>query len=170
MSRSRILLFVVGLLLAWLMFRSSSPLVGKPAPDFTLPVAMGEGAKTGDRMRLSDLRDQVVVLDFWASWCGPCRASVPTLSRVAEHYKGKGARVIGINSEAIGPGMMAFLETSWGFRYPTLGDGALEAAQAYGVRAYPTLVVIDREGVVRSVHSGSESESALRSEIDSLLE
>jgi thiol-disulfide isomerase/thioredoxin len=172
-SRQRLfLLFLSGLVLAWLWMRRApggSPLLGKAAPDFTLRVAMGEGRETGDRIRLSDLRNEVVLLDFWASWCNPCRTSTPTLSRVSEHYAGRGVRVLGINSEAIGPGRFAFLETSWGFRYPTLSDGALEAAAAYKVRVYPTLVVIDRGGIVRFVHQGPESESLLRSEIDSLI-
>ncbi len=175
MTRRRLVLGAIAgsVLLAWglALFRpmlSGSPLLGQPAPDFTLPVAMGEGAKNADRVRLSDLRGQVVVLDFWASWCGPCRASVPVLSRVAEHYAGRGAQVFGINSEPIGPGLFAFLETSWGFRYPTLADGAVEAASAYGVHAYPTLVIIDPAGIVRFVHQGAKSESALRSEIDSI--
>jgi len=162
-------------LVAWAvaLFRpllAGSPLVDEAAPDFTLRVAMGEGSQNGDRIRLSDLRGEVVVLDFWASWCGPCRASTPTLSRVAKHYAGKGARVIGINSESLGPGMMAFIQTSWGFAYPVLADTALEAQVAYGVNAFPTLFILDRQGIVRFAHQGAASESRLRSEIDSLIQ
>ena len=175
-SRRRVVLVTVTALalVAWLAallrpLLAGSPLVGGPAPDFTLPITMGEGAQTKDRLRLSDLRGEVVVLYFCASWCGPCRESVPTLSRVAKHYQGRGARVLGINSEALGPGLLALLERSWGFAYASLSDGALEAAAAYDVHAYPTLFVIDRDGIVRFVHHGSESEPELRSEIDSLI-
>jgi len=146
-----------------------SPLTDAPAPDFTLGVVMGEGALSGDRVRLSDLRGEVVVLDFWASWCGPCRASVPALSRVAKHYAGKGARVIGINSESIPPAGMAMLERAWGFAYPTLADPALEARLAYGVNAFPTLFILDPQGIVRYVHAGAASEARMRSEIESII-
>ncbi len=162
------------LLVAWALalfkpLLASSPLVDEAAPDFTLKLAMGEGSQSGDRLRLSDLRGEVVVLDFWASWCGPCRESTPTLSRVAKHYAGKGARVIGINSESIGPGTMGFIEASWGFEYPVLADPALEAQVAYGVNAFPSLFILDRQGIVRFAHQGAASESRLRSEIDSLI-
>ncbi|HEX2678727.1 MAG TPA: TlpA disulfide reductase family protein, partial [Polyangiales bacterium] len=155
MSKDRLILaFVAFALIVGLFFRVrlSSDLVGKPAPDFTLPIAYQPDVApdaTPARMRLADLRGQVVLLDFWASWCTPCRVSIPELSEVAKKYRSRGVEVLGINSEPIEPARVQLAAQAWRFGYPALADGALEAAAAYQVSAYPTIFVIDRTGIVR---------------------
>ena len=146
-----------------------SPLEGRAAPDFSLPLGLGLGAQQEDRVRLSDLRGKVVVLDFWASWCGPCKHSVPLLNRASARFE-KQALVYGVNSESLSPAALAFVANSWGFRYPILRDEAREAQLAYGVEALPTVVIIDAVGIVRKVYRGEPTEAALTKQIANLIQ
>ena len=163
-------LLVVALFAALLFakFRNDGPLTGKPAPDFALPLVAGEGAEPGDRVRLSDLRGQFLVLDFWASWCGPCKHSVPILNDVAAMLADRGVRVYGINAEGMPAARVKHVATQWAMRYPVLHDPTAEAQLAYEVSALPTLVLVDREGVVRRTYAGSPSAAQLVAEIREL--
>jgi thiol-disulfide isomerase/thioredoxin len=148
---------------------SGDRLEGRPAPAFSLSLARGTGAEQGDRVRLGDLRGKVVVLDFWASWCGPCKHSVPLLNRISARFA-KQVVVYGINSESISPAWLTLVAGSWGFRYAILSDPELQTQVAYGVEALPTVVVIDREGIVRKVYHGEPTEAALTKKITSIIE
>jgi thiol-disulfide isomerase/thioredoxin len=131
-----------------------SGLVGQTAPELSLPVVTGEGAAQGDRVALSALRGQVVLLDFWASWCGPCRQSIPILNRIHERY-GERIEMYGVNVEDNLPlARVQAAHRSFGAVFPSLQDQATSAQGAYGVRNIPTLVLIDRAGVVRWVDVG----------------
>lgn len=158
-------LFVV-LLLSKL--KQESTLVGAAAPDFVLPLVAGEGAQAGDRVRLADLKGKFLVLDFWASWCGPCRESAPILSQVARELSGTGVQVYGINTESLPAAQVAAVASAWSLGYPVLQDMTAETQLAYDVSALPTLVLIDRAGVVRRVHAGSPSAAQLITEIRAL--
>jgi thiol-disulfide isomerase/thioredoxin len=169
LSASAVLLigaWAFGLLGTWF---GGSRLEGELAPDFTLPIVMGPRAQ-GERLRLSDLRGSVVVLDFWASWCGPCRHSVPMLSRVQAKFPTRKVRFVGINSESLDPRLFPMLERGWGFGYASVHDAAREAQVAYGVDAFPTIFVIDPAGQVTKVYAGTPTEQALTSRIENLLE
>lgn len=127
-----------------------SRLSGKPAPDFTLEVI--SGAEAGNRIQLSALRDHVVVLDFWASWCGPCRQQAPIIERVSQKFAAEGVRVLGVNtSDRIEPAQ-DYLQSA-GLSYPSVIDKTGEVSHAFGADALPTLVVIDKKGNVRSVQA-----------------
>lgn len=167
-----LLVIAIAVLGSKLVTVSSTQLDGEPAPDFALPVMAGSGAREGDRIDLSSLRGQVVLLDFWASWCLPCRESIPILNRLHERNTGRGVKVLGINVE---PGMdRATLEAahrSFGAGFPSLQDDrSSEIQRAYHVDQLPTLVVVDRDGIVRRVEVGVPNEESLQAEIDSLIE
>ncbi len=135
------------------------------APDFTLSTRAGAG---GQSLSLSDLKGRVVVLDFWASWCPPCRAAIPALEKIHRDYQSHGVAVIGINvSDNADPHeFMASMNAT----YTVLVDNGT-AARAYRVRGIPTLVVIDKSGKIRYRESGfgGATEGELRQAIDAAL-
>ncbi|MET0341176.1 MAG: TlpA disulfide reductase family protein [Polyangiales bacterium] len=155
-----------GLLL--LKLRADGPLVGDPAPDFSLPVTTTDATATPERVRLADQRGHPVVLDFWASWCTPCRHSVPILNQVAQQLEAEGVRVLGVNSEGYPPVRVADIAQSWGFAYPVLHDADAAAMVAYQVEALPTVLLIDREGIVRQRYAGAPSAATLIGEVRKL--
>ena len=133
-----------------------SPLSGKPAPDvtFTYVANAPEGAPT-----LASLKGHAVLLDFWATWCGPCQQTAPVVDRVAARYRDQGLAVVGVNtSDAEGNA------GPWAARhhltYPIAFDAG-EAARAYGVENLPTLVVIGKDGTIMAVHHGATSDAEL---------
>jgi thiol-disulfide isomerase/thioredoxin len=140
-------------------------LVGAIAPAFELPLLEGE------RIRLEDLRGKIVLLDFWATWCGPCIASLPKLNEIAQEYRGVNVQLIAVNIEqkpAEIKSMLGKLEIK-----PTVAldsDGAV--ARAYFAEAIPQTVIIDANGkIVRIVVGGGEAaEKQIRSTLDSLIQ
>ena len=119
------------------------------APDITLPVLVaGDGVgPVKSEVSLEDLRGKVVVLNFWASWCGPCATEAPVLEEVAEHYREKGEDVVilGVDVEDLRGDALDFVAKHQ-VTYPSLRDGEDKARQAYQVPALPETFVIDPEG------------------------
>jgi len=137
--------------------------VDRPAPDFELPV-VANGASSEARVKLSQLHDKVVILDFWATWCGPCGQQAPILDRIARKYEDE-VVVLGINvGEA--PQVAANYARSKGLSYPILIDPEGAAQQSYEATALPTVVVIDKKGNIATFNRGvvrqAELERALR--------
>ena len=160
---------VVVVLLAFLPragIGKTHPLVGKPAPDFTLDVV--HNGEPGARMALASLRGRPVVIDFWATWCGPCQLEAPILSRVAERYRDRGLVVLGVNTSDK-PGLAAPFAAKKSLRYPIVFDDGGHASDAYAVQSLPTLVIVGKDGTVRAVRSGLVDESALDTLIGSEL-
>ncbi|MEZ4307291.1 MAG: TlpA disulfide reductase family protein [Polyangiaceae bacterium] len=133
-------------------------MVGKPAPDFTLPVAAN--GDDGARMQLAELKGKPVVLDFWASTCGPCAVQAPILDRMARKYEGRGLVVLGVNVDDP-PTIAKEYARKKGLSYPILLDSGDQAARSYGVDRLPSLIIIDREGNVRSFMTGIVDEPSL---------
>ena len=129
-------------ILPMLLPRGSGPILGEPAPEFALPITFG--GEAGNRVRLSDLKGRVVLLDFWASWCAPCREQMPIVDRVARRYAYDEVVVLGINTAETQQEGRA-LAQSMGLNYPIAFDTG-EVALAYGATALPTLAVIDAAG------------------------
>jgi cytochrome c biogenesis protein CcmG/thiol:disulfide interchange protein DsbE len=138
--------------------RAKSGLLGKPAPDFLLPYASPD--RRGTTQRLSDLQGKVVVLDFWASWCAPCRAQTPVLERVARSIGSDKLLVLGIGTSDDRDSITRFLERK-PTSYASVYDDEGMASGAYRVQGLPTLVVIDSGGVVRASMTGVVSEREL---------
>ncbi len=146
-----------------------SRLTGNEAPALDLPIAAGEGAREGDRVSLAGLRGRVVVLDFWASWCQPCRRSIPILNALEAELAGQPVTFLGVNVEQFGPRRLQQVHTELGATFPTLQDLTGEVKARYGVSVLPTLVVLDGEGVVRHVGTGVPNADSLRATIRELI-
>jgi peroxiredoxin/outer membrane lipoprotein-sorting protein len=126
---------------------------GTMAQDFTLNTL--DGAK----IRLSDLRGKVVLLDFWATWCPPCRIELPNIEKLHQEYKEKGLVVLGIDDEDGGT-VKGFLKNHK-YSLPVLMDVKRAVHRMYGARAIPTVVVIDPDGVIKAYYVGERSEKDL---------
>jgi thiol-disulfide isomerase/thioredoxin len=136
-----------------------------PAPDFTLVTL------AGDSLRLSDLRGQVVLVNFWATWCPPCRAEMPAIEKVYRSFKPLGLEVLAVNladqdGQAAVSGFIQELGLT--FPIPLDLDGSVNAR--YTLRGLPSSFFIDRQGVIRSVVVGGPmSEALIQSKIEKLL-
>lgn len=135
-----------------------------PAPDFTLPV------RNGGTLALSELKGQVVMLNFWASWCGPCRQEMPLLDQMHKKYEALGFKLLGVNVEADTKDAERWL-TQTPVTFPILFDRENKVSQLYSVNAMPSTVFIDRKGNVRYLHRGYKAgdESEYLNQIRALL-
>ena len=138
--------------------------VGAPAPAFDLP------AVSGPNIKLSDYKGKVVLLDFWATWCPPCRASTPALVRLDEKYKGQAFTVIGISLDDDKDAVAPFLKKE-GVKHPVAYGAGSSVDEDYSVRAIPSFFILDRNGVVQKHYEGfyPGMDREWASAIDSLL-
>jgi cytochrome c biogenesis protein CcmG, thiol:disulfide interchange protein DsbE len=138
-------------------------IAGEPAPELTLPRLSGNG--TGS---LEDYRGQVVVLNFWASWCEPCREESPLLQRWHERLEKRGATVLGVDAlDEIGRAR-AFIE-EYGLTYPMLRDGDGSSREPFGILGFPETFVIDRAGRIAAVQRGPVTADFMRERVAPLL-
>jgi peroxiredoxin len=143
---------------------ASSGLAGHEAPDFVLKSA------SGANMRLSEYRGNVVMINFWATWCGPCRQEMPLLDDLYSRYERVGFSLLGVNIDDDSSRAMQMAE-ELGVSFPVLFDERKEVSKLYQVEAMPVTVLVDREGKVRHVHLGYKPgyEEQYLTEIRSLL-
>ena len=126
---------------------ASGRLEGQAAPDFALK------SSTGENMRLSEYRGDVVMVNFWATWCGPCRQEMPLLDELYNRYQRVGFNLLGVNIDDDSRRAMQMVE-ELGVDFPVLFDARKEVSKLYDVDAMPVTVIIDRQGTVRYVHQG----------------
>lgn len=150
-----------------------SPLPGRPAPPFTLAVlTSGEGSMArspGDTIRLRDLAGKVVVVNFWASWCLPCRAEHAALSEAARYYTDKRAQFIGVLYNDEPAAGIRWIAEMGGMSYPAVTDVESRTAIDYGTYGVPETFIIDAAGRVAFKHLGPITEDILRRVVDSVL-
>ena len=143
---------------ALILPRLGARLEGGFAPDFALPVL--SGGEPGARVRLSEQRGRPVLLDFWASWCGPCKAQTKVLEAFVNSAAGKGFVVLGVNvndDPAAAQRYLASVRPSW----IVVGDSEGTIGSAYQVQQLPTLVLIDRAGRIFTIRRHFMSEGEL---------
>jgi len=150
-----------------------SPLPGRAAPDFTLTVfAPGDGPLSrplGDTVRFRELVGKVVVVNFWASWCGPCRAEHAGLSETAREYVGKPVRFLVVLYNDGTTAATDWIAQMGGQSYPAVTDVRSLTAIDYGVYGVPETYIVDASGRIAYKHVGPIPPSVLRQWIDSLL-
>lgn len=126
---------------------ASSGLTGQTAPDFALK------SSSGENLRLSEYRGDVVMVNFWATWCGPCRQEMPILDELYSRYQRVGFSLLGVNIDDNSSKAMNMVN-ELGVTFPVLFDSRKEVSELYDVDAMPVTLLIDREGTVRYVHQG----------------
>jgi len=159
-------LAVVGLLGFGLLTKGESSLaLGEIAPDKSLPTLDEEG--TGS---LADYRGRWVLVNFWASWCEPCREEAPVLERFHRANADRDVTVLGINLDDASDDARAFVD-EFDLTYPQLRDGdGRERRQAYGMTGFPESFLVDPEGRIALIHRGPVDGEFLRTEVEPIIE
>lgn len=135
-----------------------------PAPDFTLT------GLDGTPFMLSEHRGEVVVLNFWATWCVPCLAEMPALEALQREYEGEGVQVVGVSQDTGGVDEILPFAERLDVTYPLLPDPAFTVATRYGgIAALPTTIFVDREGRIARKEVGALTDAELRGIVEVLL-
>lgn len=153
---------------AWMTRGNVSPFMGEQAPPFSLAVAAGAASEGPSRVTLPDT-NEVVVLEFWASWCGACKRTTPLLNDLHSEFEGRGVAFYAVNVEPIDRQRLQAAHAAFGAEFPTLHDRSGEVQRRYAIRSLPTVIVVDRTGIVRWASTGVPSKMRLRGAIAGAL-
>lgn len=126
---------------------ASSGMEGQVAPDFVLK------STSGENLRLSEYRGDVVMINFWATWCGPCRQEMPLLDELYRRYHRVGFHLLGVNIDDDTTRALRMVE-ELDLHFPVVFDTRKEVSRLYNVEAMPATILVDREGKIRHVHHG----------------
>ena len=140
----------VTLVIAGVVLNPVSGETSGPAPNFTLT------DRDGNTVSLEDLRGQVVMINFWASWCGPCRQEMPLLEQIHQRYEPLGFTLLGVNVEENSGDAVSWLKDR-PVSFPILFDPDNGVSKLYDVVAMPSTVIVDRQGNVRFLHHGYQA-------------
>ncbi len=145
--KNKLSLLVAGLLLAWQSNLAWAVGLDQVAPDFTLH------SLSGENLRLQEFRGKVVLINFWASWCGPCRQEMPILDRIHKRYEPAGFTVLGVNVESEQDKARKIADRL-GVSFPLLFDTGQQVSEDYDLKSMPYTVLVDRDGKIRYIHHG----------------
>jgi peroxiredoxin len=160
--KRQLAVLVIGI--AWTVGANASGALSGIAPDFTLP------SNQGENIRLAEQRGKVVMINFWASWCGPCRQEMPLLENLYQHYQRAGFTILGVNVEP-NPAAANKVLDDITISFPVLYDTENTVSRLYNVEAMPSTVLIDRDGNLRYLHRGYKPgyEESYREQIKKLI-
>jgi peroxiredoxin len=125
------------------------PSVGSPAPDFRLLDLYGKAVS------LSDYQGKVVLLNFWATWCGPCRVEMPAMEALYRSMQSKGLEILAVSVDQEGTAVTRPFQEAMGLSFPILHDQEYRVGLTYGARTLPMTFAIDRKGVIRQLIFGA---------------
>lgn len=145
--KNKLSLLVAGLLLGWQSNLAWAVGLDQVAPDFTLH------SLSGENLRLQEFRGKVVLINFWASWCGPCRQEMPILDRIHKRYEPAGFTVLGVNVESEQDKARKIADRL-GVSFPLLFDTGQQVSEDYDLKSMPYTVLVDRDGKIRYIHHG----------------
>jgi cytochrome c biogenesis protein CcmG/thiol:disulfide interchange protein DsbE len=156
------ILAVAALLVTQLLIRKSAPPIasGEPSPPLVLPDLAGRPVD------LASLRGKVVAVNFWATWCGPCREEIPEFAEVWRTHRGRCFEILGVAEESARQDVLAMASQ---IPYPVLLDERAEALKPWNVQGYPRTYLVDAEGKLRQVFVGGLSGAELQEAIRPLL-
>jgi len=154
---------------AWMTRGTVSPFMGQQAPAFSLAVAAGGGSDGPTRVNLSEMQEEVVVLEFWASWCGACKRATPVLNDLSREFGDERVAFYAVNVEPIDRQRLQAAHAAFGTEFPTLHDRSGQVQRRYAIKTLPTVIVVDRSGTVRWASTGVPSKMRLRSAISEAL-
>jgi cytochrome c biogenesis protein CcmG/thiol:disulfide interchange protein DsbE len=138
-------------------------IVGRQAPDFRLGVVANGPTPGGDdvSLSLSELRGRAVLLDFWATWCGPCQAEAPIIEQLSRRWRDRGVVVVGIDTDTPDEGDPRDFVLRHSLSYPIVRDATGQTSRSYEVESLPTLVVVSRTGAIVAVRTGITDDAEL---------
>jgi thiol-disulfide isomerase/thioredoxin len=147
---------MIGLLLAGVVADTRDAAAVAPLATGIAAPAFQLGGADGRAVDLAALRGKVVMINFWASWCGPCRKEMPILEQLNKQYRAKGLALIGVNVEPDSKAALDWLKAT-PVSFPILFDTDSKVSRLYQVAGMPNTVIVDRKGTVRYIHRGYQA-------------